>query len=125
MTTVEKFNTNADLRSHAKKVLDNIQAVLENKIYRSIAFSIAGRSSRMLLMNCLHLEMIQREYLQEIKEARIKINKDRVIQLRSNFNWYDRFTRKPKKKHHISENIMVLTRDYFQIFYKLLSRMNR
>ena len=65
-------NTNADLRSHAKKVLDNIQAVLENRA------SIAGRSlSRMSIDELLTFrDRYKSEYLQEIKKARIK-NKQR------------------------------------------------
>ena len=80
-TTVEKnlANTNADLRSHAKKVLDNIQAVLENRAsIDQSSFSIAGRSlSRMSVDELLTFrDRYKAEYLQEIKEARIK-NKQR------------------------------------------------
>ena len=80
-TTVVKnlANTNADLRSHAKKVLDNIQAVLENRAsVDQSSFSIAGRSlSRMSVDELLTFrDRYKVEYLQEIKEARIK-NKQR------------------------------------------------
>ena len=80
-TTVVKnlANTNADLRSHAKKVLDTIQAVLENRAsVDQSSFSIAGRSlSRMSVDELLTFrDRYKVEYLQEIKEARIK-NKQR------------------------------------------------
>ena len=80
-TTVVKnlANTNADLRSHAKKVLDAIQAVLENRAsVDQSSFSIAGRSlSRMSVDELLTFrDRYKVEYLQEIKEARIK-NKQR------------------------------------------------
>ena len=71
-TTVVKnlANTNADLRSHAKKVLDNIQAVLENRAsVDQSSFSIAGRSlSRMSVDELLTFrDRYKVEYLQEIK----------------------------------------------------------
>jgi hypothetical protein len=72
-------NTNADLRSHAKKVLDNIEAVLENRAsIDQSSFSIAGRSlSRMSIDELLTLrDRYHSEYLEEIKKARIK-NKQR------------------------------------------------
>ena len=80
-TTVVKnlANTNADLRSHAKKCLDNIEAVLENRAsVDQSSFSIAGRSlSRMSVDELLTFrDRYKAEYLQEIKAARIK-NKQR------------------------------------------------
>ena len=72
-------NTNADLRSHAKKVLDNIEAVLENRAsIDQSSFSIAGRSlSRMSIDELLSFrDRYHAEYLEEIKKARIK-NKQR------------------------------------------------
>ena len=72
-------NTNADLRSHAKKVLDNIEAVLENRAsIDQSSFSIAGRSlSRMSIDELLTFrDRYHAEYLEEIKKARIK-NKQR------------------------------------------------
>jgi hypothetical protein len=80
-TTVVKnlANTNADLRSHAKKVLDAVQAVLENRAsVDQASFSIAGRSlSRMSIDELLSFrDKYKAEYLQEIKKARIK-NKQR------------------------------------------------
>ena len=76
-TTVVKnlANTNADLRSHAKKVLDAVQAVLENRAsVDQASFSIAGRSlSRMSIDELLSFrDKYKAEYLQEIKKARIK-----------------------------------------------------
>tara|TARA_R100001460_G_scaffold37020_1_gene71084 strand:- start:2170 stop:2760 length:591 start_codon:yes stop_codon:yes gene_type:complete len=79
-TIVKNFaNTNADLRSHAKKVLDAIEAVIENRAtVDQSSFSIAGRSlSRMSIDELLTLKnRYKAEYLKEIKEARIK-NKQR------------------------------------------------
>tara|TARA_R100000353_G_scaffold12915_1_gene13284 strand:- start:240 stop:830 length:591 start_codon:yes stop_codon:yes gene_type:complete len=80
-TTIVKnlANTNADLRSHAKKVLDAVQAVLENRAsVDQASFSIAGRSlSRMSIDELLSFrDKYKAEYLQEIKKARIK-NKQR------------------------------------------------
>lgn len=72
-------DTNADLRSHAKKVLDNIEAVLENRAsIDQSSFSIAGRSlSRMSIDELLTFrDRYHAEYLEEIKKARIK-NKQR------------------------------------------------
>ena len=72
-------NTNADLRSHAKKVLDNIEAVLENRAsIDQSSFSIAGRSlSRMSIDELLTFrDRYHAEYLEEVKKARIK-NKQR------------------------------------------------
>lgn len=75
-TVVKNFaNTNADLRSHAKKVLDAIEAVIENRAtVDQSSFSIAGRSlSRMTIEELLLLKnRYKSEYLKEIKLARIK-----------------------------------------------------
>jgi hypothetical protein len=75
-TIVKNFaNTNADLRSHAKKVLDAIEAVIENRAtVDQSSFSIAGRSlSRMTIEELLLLKnRYKSEYLKEIKSARIK-----------------------------------------------------
>ena len=68
-------NTNADLRSHAKKCLDNIEAVLENRAtIDQSSFSIAGRSlSRMSVDELMTFrDRYKSEYLKEIKKARIK-----------------------------------------------------
>ena len=68
-------NTNADLRSHAKKVLDALQAVIENRAnIDQSSMSIAGRSlSRMSVDESLKFrDRYKAEYLKEIKLARIK-----------------------------------------------------
>ena len=68
-------NTNADLRSHAKKVLDAIEAVMENRASMDqSSMSIAGRSlSRTPLPDLLELrDRYKAEYLKEIKLARIR-----------------------------------------------------
>ena len=72
-------NTNADLRSHAKKVLDAIEAVLENRASQDqMSYSIAGRSlSRMSIDDLMTFRNRYRaEYLREIKLARIKNKQD-------------------------------------------------
>ena len=68
-------NTNADLRSHAKKVLDAIEAVIENRASMDqSSMSIAGRSlSRMSIDELLTFrDRYKSEYLKEIKLARIR-----------------------------------------------------
>jgi len=68
-------NTNADLRSHAKIVLDAIEAVIENRATMDqSSMSIAGRSlSRMSIDELLTFkDRYKAEYLKEIKLARIK-----------------------------------------------------
>jgi hypothetical protein len=68
-------NTNADLRSHAKKVLDNIQAVIEGRAtIDQSSMSIAGRSlSRMSVDELMTFrDRYKAEYLKEIKLARIR-----------------------------------------------------
>ena len=71
--------TTADLRSHAKKVLDAIEAVLENRASQDqMSYSIAGRSlSRMSSDDLMTFRNRYRaEYLREIKLARIKNKQD-------------------------------------------------
>ena len=68
-------NTTADLRSHAKKVLDAIEAVIEGRAsIDQSSMSIAGRSlSRTPLADLQELRASYKaEYLQEIKKARIR-----------------------------------------------------
>jgi hypothetical protein len=68
-------NTNADLRSHAKKVVDAIEAVIENRASMDqSSMSIAGRSlSRMSIDELLTFrDRYKAEYLKEIKLARIR-----------------------------------------------------
>ena len=68
-------DTNADLRSHAKKVLDNIQAVIEGRAtIDQSSFSLAGRSlSRMSIDELMTFrDRYHAEYLKEVKLARIK-----------------------------------------------------
>lgn len=68
-------NTNADLRSHAKIVLDAIEAVIENRASMDqSSMSIAGRSlSRMSIDELLTFrDRYKAEYLKEIKLARIR-----------------------------------------------------
>jgi|TARA_Y100000033_G_scaffold48118_1_gene54488 hypothetical protein len=68
-------NTNADLRSHAKKVLDAIEAVVENRASMDqSSMSIAGRSlSRMSIDELMTFrDRYKAEYLKEIKLARIR-----------------------------------------------------
>ena len=73
--TINLANTNADLRSHAKKVLDAIEAVIENRAtIDQSSMSIAGRSlSRMNIDELINFRMqYKTEYLKEIKLARIR-----------------------------------------------------
>lgn len=68
-------DTNADLRSHAKKVLDAIEAVIENRATMDqSSMSIAGRSLSRLSINELMTfrDRYKAEYLKEIKLARIR-----------------------------------------------------
>ena len=68
-------NTNAHLRSHAKIVLDAIEAVIENRASMDqSSMSIAGRSlSRMSIDELLTFRnRYKSEYLKEIKLARIR-----------------------------------------------------
>ena len=68
-------NTNADLRSHAKKVLDAIEAVIEGRAtIDQSSFSLGGRSlSRMSVDELMTFrDRYRAEYLKEIKLARIR-----------------------------------------------------
>lgn len=68
-------DTNADHRSHAKKVLDAIEAVLENRASQDqMSYSIAGRSlSRMSIDDLLKFrDRYRAEYNKELQKARIK-----------------------------------------------------
>lgn len=68
-------DTNADHRSHAKKVLDAIEAVLENRASQDqMSYSIAGRSlSRMSIDDLMNFRNRYRaEYNKELKKWRIK-----------------------------------------------------
>ena len=68
-------NTNADLRSHAKKVLDAIEAVIEGRAtIDQSSFSLGGRSlSRMSVDELMTFrDRYKAEYLKEIKLARIR-----------------------------------------------------
>jgi hypothetical protein len=73
--TANLANTTADLRSHAKKVLDAIEAVIENRASMDqSSMSIAGRSlSRMSVDELMTFrDRYRSEYLKEIKLARIR-----------------------------------------------------
>lgn len=68
-------DTNADLRSHAKKVLDNIQAVIEGRAtIDQSSFSLGGRSlSRMSIDELMTFrDRYHAEYKKEVRLARIK-----------------------------------------------------
>ena len=68
-------DTNADLRSHAKKVLDAIEAVIEGRAtIDQSSFSLGGRSlSRMSVDELMTFrDRYRAEYLKEVKLARIK-----------------------------------------------------
>ena len=67
--------TTASVRSHAKIVLDSIEAVIENRAnIDQSSMSIAGRSlSRMTIDEIMTFrDRYKAEYLKEIKKARIK-----------------------------------------------------
>jgi len=78
-TLVANFaDTNADLRTHAKKVLDSIQAVIENRAtVDQSSFTIAGRSlSRMTIEELFMVrDRYRAEYNEEVKKARIRNKK--------------------------------------------------
>lgn len=81
-------NTNADNRSHAKKVLDNIQAVLENRASQDqMSYSIAGRSlSRMSIDDLMRFrDRYRAEYNREIKLKRIKNEQDTGNTIKARF----------------------------------------
>ena len=69
----------ADQRSHAKKVLDAIEAVIENRASQDqMSYSIAGRSlARMSIDDLMTFRNRYRaEYNEELKKARIKNKQD-------------------------------------------------
>lgn len=71
-------DTNADLRTHAKKVLDAVQAVIENRAtIDQSSFSIAGRSLSRMSIDELFLvrDRYRAEYNEEVKKARIRNKK--------------------------------------------------
>lgn len=73
--TANFADTNADLRSHAKKVLDALEAVIEGRAtIDQSSMSIAGRSlSRMSIDELMTFkDRYTTEYLKEIKAARSK-----------------------------------------------------
>ncbi len=73
--TINLANTNADLRSHAKKVLDAIEAVIEGRAtIDQSSFSLGGRSlSRMSVEELMTFrDRYKAEYMKEIKLARIR-----------------------------------------------------
>lgn len=75
---VNYADSNADLRTHAKKVLDAVQAVIENRAtIDQSSFSIAGRSlSRMSVDELFTVrDRYRAEYNEEIKKARIRNKK--------------------------------------------------
>ncbi len=77
---VEDFSdSNADVRSHAKTVLDAIEAVIENRASQDqMSYSIAGRSlSRMSVTDLMTFrDRYRAEYNEELKKARIKNHQD-------------------------------------------------
>ena len=80
MTTlvVNYADSNADVRTHAKKVLDAVQAVIENRAtIDQSSFSIAGRSlSRMSIDELFTVrDRYRAEYNEEVKKARIRNKK--------------------------------------------------
>lgn len=71
-------DTTADQRSHAKKALDSIEAVIENRAtIDQSSFSIAGRSlSRMSIDELLRFrDYYKAEYNRELQKAKIKNKK--------------------------------------------------
>ena len=73
--TANLADTNVDLRSHAKKVLDAIEAVIEGRAtIDQSSFSLGGRSlSRMSVDELMTFrDRYRAEYLKEIKLARIR-----------------------------------------------------
>jgi len=81
-------NTNADNRSHAKKVLDAIQAVIENRASQDqMSYSIAGRSlSRMSIDDLMRFrDRYRAEYNKEIKQKRIKNKQDTGNTIKARF----------------------------------------
>lgn len=65
----------SDVRSHAKKVLDAIEAIIENRASQDqMSYSIAGRSLSRMTIQDLHFfrARYKAEYNEELKKARIK-----------------------------------------------------
>ena len=77
---VEDFSdSNADVRSHAKTVLDAIEATIEGRASQDqMSYSIAGRSlSRMSIDDLMRFrDRYYAEYQEEIKKSRIKNKQD-------------------------------------------------
>ena len=70
-----ELDTNNDLRTHAKKVLDAIEAVIEGRAtIDQSSFSLSGRSlSRMSIDELMTFrDRYKAEYLKEVKLARIR-----------------------------------------------------
>lgn len=70
-----ELDTNTDLRSHAKKVLDAIEAVIEGRAtIDQSSFSLGGRSlSRMSIDELMTFrDRYKTEYLKEVKLSRIR-----------------------------------------------------
>lgn len=75
---VNYADSNVDVRTHAKKVLDAVQAVIENRAtIDQSSFSIAGRSlSRMSIDELFTVrDRYRAEYNEEVKKARIRNKK--------------------------------------------------
>ena len=75
LLTPNYADTNADVRSHAKKVLDALEAVIQGRAsIDQSSMSIAGRSlSRMTIDEIMTFrDRYKADYLKEIKKARIK-----------------------------------------------------
>tara|TARA_R100000951_G_scaffold64585_2_gene54505 strand:- start:1962 stop:2552 length:591 start_codon:yes stop_codon:yes gene_type:complete len=75
---VNYADSNADVRTHAKKVLDSIQAVIENRAtVDQSSFTIAGRSLSRMTIDELFLvrDRYRAEYNEEVKKARIRNKK--------------------------------------------------
>lgn len=80
--------TAASVRSHAKIVLDSIEAVIENRAnIDQASMSIAGRSlSRMSIDELLTFrDRYKAEYLKEVKQLRIKNNRGSGNTIKVNF----------------------------------------
>jgi len=80
--------TTASIRSHAKIVLDSIEAVIENRAnIDQASMSIAGRSlSRMSIDELLTFRSrYKAEYLKEVKQLRIKNNRGSGNSIKVNF----------------------------------------
>ena len=80
--------TTTSVRSHAKIVLDSIEAVIENRAnIDQASMSIAGRSlSRMSIDELLTFrDRYRAEYLKEVKQLRIKNNRGSGNTIKVNF----------------------------------------